>query len=258
MTLVSPDRSEMTMHFTNEDLFPRTYSVQLKDMGFTNRTLSTILTTGPNANEAYNANWFRRGKPVKPSHKNGETYFIKVPPQSIMTITTLDTSWVNGVETFSRTIPSPERLPLPYQDEFRYRDDEIMVRGCAPRYTTDQGGAFELIHSDQDGDILCQRIKKGSIPTNWRFRGTPEPITCLGDDRWRSYSAEIEVRLDNRDAEIMRGWVYGITLLSPVKLLPAVVIQGFSTGTAAGSCWIWTMLQRKEIPIRFEQLTGTS
>jgi len=205
MTLVSPDRSEMTMHFTNEDLFPRTYSVQLKDMGFTNRTLSTILTTGPNAGEAYDANWFRRGKPVKPSHKNGETYFIKVPPQSIMTITTLDTSWVNGVETFSRTIPSPERLPLPYQDTFRYREDEIMVRGCAPRYTTDQGGAFELIHSDQDGDILCQRIKKGNIPANWRFRGTPEPITCLGDDRWRSYSAEIEVRLDNRDAENYAG-----------------------------------------------------
>ncbi|MGN1225295.1 MAG: hypothetical protein ACI4TG_09370, partial [Ruminococcus sp.] len=186
-------------------LFPRTYSVQLKDMGFTNRTLSTILTTGPNAGEAYDANWFRRGKPVKPSHKNGETYFIKVPPQSIMTITTLDTSWVNGVETFSRTIPSPERLPLPYQDTFRYREDEIMVRGCAPRYTTDQGGAFELIHSDQDGDILCQRIKKGNIPANWRFRGTPEPITCLGDDRWRSYSAEIEVRLDNRDAENYAG-----------------------------------------------------
>lgn len=205
MTLVSPDRSEMTMHFTNEDLFPRTYSVQLKDMGFTNRTLSTILTAGPNAGEAYNANWFRRGKPVKPSHKNGETYFIKVPPQSIMTITTLDTSWVNGVETFSHAIPSPERLSLPYQDTFRYREDEIMVRGCAPRYTTDQGGAFELIHSDQDGDILCQRIKKGNIPANWRFRGTPEPITCLGDDRWRSYSAEIDVRLDNREAENYAG-----------------------------------------------------
>lgn len=79
MTLVSPDRSEMTMHFTNEDLFPRTYSVQLKDMGFTNRMLSTVLTTGPNPGEAFDANWFRRSKPIKPSHRNGETYFIKVP-----------------------------------------------------------------------------------------------------------------------------------------------------------------------------------
>ena len=30
---------------------------------------------------------------------------------------------------------------------------------------------------------------------------TPEPITCLGDDRWRSYSAEIEVKLQNMNAE---------------------------------------------------------
>lgn len=214
MTLVSPDRSEMTMHFTNEDLFTRTYSVQLKDMGFTNRMLSTVITTGPNPGEAFDANWFRRGKPIKPSHRNGETYFIKVPPQSIMTITTLDTGWVNGVETFSHNIPNAERLPLPYQDHFRYQSDEIMVRGCAPRYMTDQGGAFELIHSDQDGDILCQRIKKGNIPANWRYRGTPEPITCLGDDRWRSYSAEIEVRLDNRDAENYAG--FGIRYNSTV------------------------------------------
>ena len=89
-----------------------------------------------------------------------------------------------------------------------------MVRGCAPRYMTDQGGAFELIHSDQDCDILCQRIKKGNIPANWRYRGTPEPITCLGDDRWRSYSAEIEVRLDNRDAENYAG--FGIRYNSTV------------------------------------------
>mgnify|MGYP001171205623 CR=1 FL=1 len=205
MTLVSPDRSEMTMHFTNEDTEPRVYSVLVKDMAFDNKILSTVITSGPKQGEKYDANWFVRGKAIRPSHRAGETYLIKVPPQSIMTVTTLDTEWVAGTETFQKNPPKSERLALPYTDSFNYRPDELMVRGCSPRYTTDQGGAFELVHSDQDGDIICQRITKGNIPTNWRLRGTPEPITSLGDDRWRSYSAEIDVRLDNLNPDNYAG-----------------------------------------------------
>lgn len=205
MTLVSPDRSEMTMHFTNEDDEPRTYSVLVKDMAFENKILSTVITKGPDAGQKYDANWFVRGKAIRPSHRAGETYLIKVPPRSIMTVTTLDTEWVNGVQTFQKNPPKSERLALPYKDDFQYRPEELRVRGCSPRYTTDQGGAFELVHSDQDGDIICQRITKNNLPTNWRFRGTPEPITCLGDDRWRSYSAEIDVRLDNMHPDNYAG-----------------------------------------------------
>jgi len=201
MTLVSPDRSEMTMHFTNEDTEPRVYSVLVKDMAFDNKILSTVITTGPKSGQKYDANWFVRGKAIRPSHRAGETYLIKVPPQSIMTVTTLDTEWVAGTETFQKNPPKSERLALPYADTFHYKPEELMIRGCSPRYTTDQGGAFELVHSDQDGDIVCQRITKNNIPTNWRFRGTPEPITSLGDDRWRSYSAEIDVRLDNKNPD---------------------------------------------------------
>lgn len=205
MTLVSPDRSEMTMHFTNEDTESRVYSVLVKDMAFDNKILSTVITTGPKPGQKYDANWFIRGKAIRPSHRAGETYLIKVPPQSIMTVTTLDTEWVAGTETFQKNPPKSERLALPYTDTFHYKSEELMIRGCSPRYTTDQGGAFELVHSDQDGDIICQRITKNNIPTNWRFRGTPEPITSLGDDRWRSYSAEIDVRLDNMNSDNYAG-----------------------------------------------------
>ena len=205
MTLVSPDRSEMTMHFTNEDSEPRIYSILVKDMAFDNKVLSTVITTGPEPGQRYDANWFVRGKAIRPSHRAGETYLIKVPPQSIMTVTTLDTEWVAGVQTFSRNIPKSERLALPYADNFNYRPDEIMVRGCAPRYTADNGGAFELVHSDQDGNIVCQRITKGNVPDNWRYKNTPEPVTSLGDDRWRSYSAEVDVRLDNLNPDNYAG-----------------------------------------------------
>lgn len=205
MTLVSPDRSEMTMHFTNEDSEPRIYSILVKDMAFDNKVLSTVITTGPEPGQRYDANWFVRGKAIRPSHRAGETYLIKVPPQSIMTVTTLDTEWVAGVQTFSRNVPKSERLALPYADNFNYRPDEIMVRGCAPRYTADNGGAFELVHSDQDGNIVCQRITKGNVPDNWRYKNTPEPVTSLGDDRWRSYSAEVDVRLDNLNPDNYAG-----------------------------------------------------
>lgn len=78
------------------------------------------------------------------------------------------------------------------------------MRGCAPRYMTDQGGAFELVETD-DGYAICQKITPQIMPTNWRFRGTPLPITCFGDDKWRSYSAEAEVKLSNLEEHNFAG-----------------------------------------------------
>lgn len=253
MTLISPDRSEMTMHFTNEDTEPRVYSVLVKDMSFTNKVLSTIITTGPREGQRYDANWFVRGKAIRPSHRAGETYLIKVPPQSIMTVTTLDTEWVNGVETFQKNPPKSERLALPYTDNFQYRPDELMVRGCSPRYMTDQGGAFELVHSDQDGDIVCQRITRKIIPTNWRFRGTPEPITCLGDDRWRSYNAEIDVRLDNMHPDNYVG--LGIRYNSAVSCEISSRC-GYSAMVYADGSWILTDMDSVAAEGRLKKLPG--
>ena len=122
-----------------------------------------------------------------------------------MTVTTLDISWVDGVNTFPAVQP-PEasRLTLPYHDDLRYTKEEISVRGCAPRYMTDQGGAFELVEMD-DGYAICQKITPQIMPTNWRFRGTPLPITCFGDDKWHSYSAEAEVKLSNLEEHNFAG-----------------------------------------------------
>ena len=51
----------------------------------------------------------------------------------------------------------------------------------------------------EDGYAICQKITPQIMPTNWRFRGTPLPLTCFGDDKWRSYSAEAEVKLANME-----------------------------------------------------------
>lgn len=205
MTLTSPDRSQMSMFFTNESDEPRVYSVLVKDMAFDTTTLSTVITKGPSSRQPYDANWFQKGKNIRPSHNRRDTYLIKVPPQSIMTVTTMDTSWVNGVNSFPAVQPPiSARLTLPYHDNLNYTDEEICVRGCAPRYMTDQGGAFELAETDE-GYVICQQITRQILPTNWRFRGTPLPLTSFGDDKWHSYSMEAEVRLANLEENNFAG-----------------------------------------------------
>lgn len=206
MTLTAPDRSELSMFFTNESEEPRIYNVQIKDMAFQDAALSTVITRGPSGRQSYDANWFQRGKTIRCSKNKHGIFTVKVPPQSIMTVTTLDTSWVNGVNTFSGIQPpSSARLTLPYRDRLEYTKEEICVRGCAPRYMTDQGGAFELIETAEDGYVICQRISRQILPTNWRFRGTPLPLTSFGDDKWHSYSAEVDVRLANLDENNFAG-----------------------------------------------------
>ncbi len=205
MTLTSPDRTELSMFFTNDSEEVRTYSVQIKDMGFEPTAFSTVVTKGPSGKQAYDANWFQRGKPVRAMRNHKDLFTVKVPPHSIMTVTTLDTSWVNGVNTFPAVQPPVEsRLALPYHDDLAYTPEEIRVRGCAPRYTTDQGGAFELVETDE-GYAICQKITQQIMPTNWRFRGTPLPITSFGDDKWHSYSAEVQVRLANLEEHNFAG-----------------------------------------------------
>lgn len=205
MTLTAPDRSELSMIFTNESPEVRTYAVQVKDMGFEPTTFNTIITRGPNSRQAYDANWFQTGKKIRASRNHKDVFLIKVPPKSIMTVTTLDTSWVNGVNSFpALQPPKAARLPLPYHDDLDYTTEEIRVRGCAPRYMTDQGGAFELVETEE-GYAICQKITPQIMPTNWRFRGTPQPLTCFGDDKWHSYSMEVQVKLANLDEHNYAG-----------------------------------------------------
>lgn len=46
-----------------------------------------------------------------------------------------------------------------------------------------------------------QMINADNKPTDWRYRGTPNPITSLGDDRWANYSAEIDFKLADSAAD---------------------------------------------------------
>lgn len=115
----------------------------------------------------------------------GYTYTLTVPPFSITTVSTL------APELECKDYRNDSIFALPYEDEFK-GGGYTVKRGGAPLYTTDQGGAFEI----EDG-VLTQMITEKMRPAEWGY--TPEPVTCLGDDRWFNYSVSIDTRLDSRE-----------------------------------------------------------
>lgn len=198
MTLMPEDRSEFTMLLTNDSISSRYYSIRLKNCNFTGRTISFIETSGPVPGAAFDSNWFKH---VHSEKLSSGSFTVRIRPCSILTVTTLNTDFAAGTETIKNVPFKKCRLTLPYFDNFSYSDfgsNFLADRGCAPLFTTDQGGAFEII-TENGENWLEQKITSDIIPQNWRFRGTPNPITCLGDDSWANYTASIKTKLCGAD-----------------------------------------------------------
>lgn len=122
---------------------------------------------------------------------------IIIKPNSIVTLSTIDINPLEEALSLSSVSEKDDEvLALPYEDDFSYSDDFLSERGGAPLYTTDEGGAFEVI--EEDGQkILQQKILLENKAREWG--GSPDPVTNLGDDRWFNYSVQIEGRFDPSD-----------------------------------------------------------
>ena len=59
------------------------FSVPTVDIGLP----QLVIPKGPSGRQAYDANWFRIGKKIRPIRNHRDTFTIKVPPRSIMTVT---------------------------------------------------------------------------------------------------------------------------------------------------------------------------
>lgn len=186
MTVCSPDKSDYTTVVTNTTAEPITYDFTVKNLDGAGKPVFLWETRGPDGG-AYNENYFRNIGKVEAAENGGSfTYSVTVKPYSILTVSTveLDPAEYPRADESARTI-----LELPYTDDYSYAGypgDFLSSRGNAPRYTTDEGGAFEV-----ENGKLVQQITPDLKANEWGW--TPDPTTNFGDDRWYNYSVSVNV-----------------------------------------------------------------
>ena len=194
MTVADEKTGDYSIIVCNDSDEQRNYTFTVSNLGKAGSNFYIWETIGPNKGEAYNENYLRNIGAYTPVDNGDGTYSysVEVKPYSIITITTLD-----------KTAPVPKNegcktesqvLALPYSDNFDYGEEYLAEFGGTPHYTTDQGGAFEVVSADGSCSLV-QMINEDNKPTDWRFRGTPNPITTLGDDRWSDYAASVDITL---------------------------------------------------------------
>ena len=158
--------------------------------GLKNSPLNLWETRG-NDGGAFDENYFRKIGAVIPEKGS---FSIVLKPFSLLTVSTVDTIPPVFEKQVSRI------LPLPYKDDFTYSEhvrDYLSSRGNAPRYTTDQGGAFE-VRQVNGSNVLMQMITPETKSMEWGF--TPLPTTNFGDDRWNDYEFSSQVTLSESSA----------------------------------------------------------
>lgn len=189
MTVCSPEKDEYTTVITNTTAEPMTYNFTVSDMECAGKVLNLWETRGPDGG-AYNEHYFKNIGSVTPTENGGKyEYSVTVKPYSIITLSTIELQpyEYKNADSSERTI-----LELPYTDDFEYADypaDYLASRGNAPRYMTDEGGAFEV-----NGGVLRQQITTAEKAKEWG--GTPNPTTNFGDDRWYNYSVSADVMFE--------------------------------------------------------------
>ena len=190
--LSSGDYSTVITNTTDE---PITYNFVVSNLEKASSSVDVWETRGPDSG-SYDENYFKKIDTISPSEKDGKsTYSVTVKPYSIVTVSTVE------AENNYTNAPTSERtiLALPYSDDYEYKgyaEDYLSSRGGAPRYTTDEGGAFE-VENINGNNVLVQQITKDIKAKEWGY--TPNPTTNFGDDRWYNYSVSADVKLCNTD-----------------------------------------------------------
>lgn len=195
ITLKDPDTDDYSMVIVNDSSAARAYKIAVKNLSTALHKVNVWETAGPqNEAESYDANYFQKIETITPEAVSSDIgyYTITVKPYSMVTITTK----TDAGNQYEAQAPDTSVLTLPYTDDFEYQEYEneyLENRGDAPRYTTDQGGAFEVVEGENN--TLEQKITWQDKPTDW-YMETLDPYTVLGDDSWVNYSVSLSFLLD--------------------------------------------------------------
>lgn len=192
LTAADPDSGDYSTIITNTTSEPIVYEISVHDLAKASSDVDVWETRGSD-NGNYDENYFKKLGTISPSENGGMySYTVTVKPYSMITLSTVK------AECTIANIPEGERtlLTLPYSDDFDYDDEFLASRGGAPKFTTDEGGAFE-VEKINGRNILVQQITAETKAEEWGF--TPNPTTNFGDDRWYNYSVSAEVRLCTSD-----------------------------------------------------------
>ncbi|HKM32502.1 MAG TPA: glycosyl hydrolase family 59, partial [Oscillospiraceae bacterium] len=200
VTSTDTETGDYSTVITNTTSEPIAYNFTVSNLAKASSAVEVWETRGPDGGR-YDENYFKKTDTITPISKGDTyTYSVVVKPSSIVTVSTIkleETDYSNPNDS-ERTI-----LSLPYTDDFEYfnyDENYLSSRGNAPRYTTDQGGAFEVRNIDGN-NVVMQMITPELKAKEWGW--TPDPTTNFGDDRWFNYSVSVDVtfaKSDNADS----------------------------------------------------------
>lgn len=233
MTVTDTETGDYSIVICNDSAEQRNYTFTLENMDKADAPFTIWETRGPDEGQTFDANYFKNIGTFKPAEVDGKyAYSVEVKPYSIVTLTTLD---IGDVDVSVYGCGHEDKpLDVNYTDDFEYSEDFLSARGNAPLYTTDYGGAFEV--AEVDGrKVLVQMINADNKPTDWRYRGTPNPITSLGDDRWSDYSAAIGFKFDGDAADNYIS--FGVRYLT-AELVTSTADNGFGLRIMPSGSWV--------------------
>jgi hypothetical protein len=123
--------------------------------------------------------------------KNG-TFTYTFEPESLYTLTT-----TTGQGKGAAQPPSQKPFPMPYSDNF-----ESGQPAHAPKYLSDQDGAFEIEPcAGRGGHCLEQIITEKPIP----WGPLPDPFTIAGDVAWTDYTVAADFAIKPSGAVTLMG-----------------------------------------------------
>ena len=139
--------------------------------------------------ETNSSRTFEHVADVKP---HGGSFEYTFDADSLYSLTT-----TTGQGKGSAQSPAAKPFPLPYASDFA----DIPI-GHAPKYLSDQDGAFEVHPSNgRSGKCLEQVITDQPIP----WGPLPDPFTLAGDPAWTDYRVAADVRFLSASPAVVMG-----------------------------------------------------